>query len=321
MSKELRVSPMPLQLRRDIRDKWDSPDSSVHTSISALNKILGYTITPSVEWPILWGAVKDQFPDNTTFVPLVVRYTIAWYERLMGRLENPACEEWTDQLLNTITESSKAKALSLHIEPSEDGVSLPGTKWNAKLAAFKLFIPKAEPVSQIKLDSTYDKCLENLFNADEGWADLATETYVPTPPTIGAGPSEERLSVTRLPVLDALARPPDLFKSTGPYTLIVEERSPQIVVQCSHEPSLELIVSYFTKWGKTNPIDSERRNILRVQLVESEYCYGVFDTVTIERTMGRRGDSINPVMLLAFIEVILRGSFVWERTGGQPDRV
>jgi hypothetical protein len=93
---------------------------------------LGYTITPSVEWPILWGAVKDQFPDNTTFVPLVgecfsvsyaaalnsdvVRYTIAWYERLMGRLENPACEEWTDQLLNTITESSKAKALSLHIE-------------------------------------------------------------------------------------------------------------------------------------------------------------------------------------------------------------
>ncbi|KAJ7879958.1 hypothetical protein B0H14DRAFT_3858236 [Mycena olivaceomarginata] len=299
MSKELRVSSMPLQLRRDIRDKWDSPDSSVHTSISALNKILGYTITPSVEWPILWGAVKDQFPDNTTFVPLVVRYTIAWYERLMGRLENPACEEWTDQLLNTITESSKAKALSLHIEPSEDGASLPSTKWNAKLATFKLFIPKAEPVSQIKFDSTYDKCLENLFNADEGWADLATETYVPAPPTIGVGPSEERLSVTRLPVLDALARPPDLFK-----------------YHC-HEPSLELIVSYFTKWGKTNPNDSERvaESPHLVQLVESEYCYGVFDTVTIERTMGRRGDSINPVMLLAFIEGVLGYKLV-NTTGG-----
>ncbi|KAF7356512.1 hypothetical protein MVEN_00984700 [Mycena venus] len=311
MSKEL-----PLKVRVDIRDQWDSPNSSVHASVSSLNKILGHTITPHVEWPILWGAVKEQFSDNTTFVPLVVRYTIAWYERLMGRLENPTCEQWTEQLLNIIAESPKAKALSLHIEPAEGAAVLPSTKWNAKLATFQLYIPKADPVSQLKLDSTYDKCFENLFEAkDEGWADLATETHVSVAPTAGAtSSSSERPYMSRLPVLDALSRPPDLFKSTAPYTLIVEERSPNILVQCSHEPSLELIAAYLNKWGKTNPNDSEKRNILKVQLVESEYCYGVFDTLTIERYMGKR-DPINPVMLLAFIEGVL-GYQLINTTGG-----
>ncbi|KAF7356429.1 hypothetical protein MVEN_00975800 [Mycena venus] len=298
MSKEL-----PLKIRVDIRDQWDSPNSSVNASVSSLKKILGHTITPRVVWPLLWEAVKEQFPDNTTFVPLVLRYTIAWYERLMGRLENPAHEKWTEQFLNSITEVSKAKGLSLHIEPAHGAATLPTTKWNEKLATLELYIPKADPVSQLQLDSNYDRCFENLFNPDvkdEGWADLVSGT-----PTTGAfASSNERPYMTRLPVLDALARPPDLFKSTAPYTLIVEERSPRIVVQCSHEPSLELIAAYLNKFGKTNPDDYERRNILKVELVESEYCYGVFDTLTIERNLTRR-EPINPVMLFAFIEGVL----------------
>jgi hypothetical protein len=63
-------------------------------------------------------------------------------------------------------------------------------------------------------------------------------------------------SVARLPVLDVISRPPELFKTTGPYILIVKERVPNIVIQCSHEPSLELITAYLNKWGKTNPNDS-----------------------------------------------------------------
>jgi hypothetical protein len=44
---------------------------------------------------------------------------------------------------------------------------------------------------------------------------------------------------------------------------------------------------------------------LKVELVESEYCYGVIDTLTIERNMGRK-DPINPTLLLAFIEGVLK---------------
>lgn len=108
----------PLKVRVDIRDLWDSSKSSVNESVSSLNKILGHTITPRVEWPILWADLKERFPDNTIFVPTVVRYTIAWYERLSGRLDNEAYAEWTEQLLNVLTDESKRKPLSLHIEAS-----------------------------------------------------------------------------------------------------------------------------------------------------------------------------------------------------------
>ncbi|KAJ7180747.1 hypothetical protein C8R46DRAFT_1070475, partial [Mycena filopes] len=65
------------------------------------------------------------------------------------------------------------------------------------------------------------------------------------------------------------------FTSSGPYILVVEERGGVIVVQCSHEPSLELVAAYLKKWGKPNANDSLRRPILKVELVESEYFYGV----------------------------------------------
>ncbi|KAJ6515050.1 hypothetical protein C8R47DRAFT_500782 [Mycena vitilis] len=303
MSKEL-----PLKVRMDIRDLWDSSTSSVTESVSSLNKVLGHTITPRVEWPILWAELKTEFTDNSAFVPLVVRYTIAWYERLIGRLENDRHADWTDQLLNVITEGANRKALTLHIEPAER-IPVPSTKWNAKLATFQLCVPKAEPVSQTKLDSTYDKCFENLFNADAkdaDWDDLAVEAPISVAQRSGAiSPSDEAQTVIRLPVLDAIARPPDLFKTSGPHILIVEERVPHIIVQSSHEPSLELLAAYLNKWGKSNPNDSQKRSILKAELIESEYFYGVMDTLAIERNMGRRDTPLNPTLVLAFIEGVM----------------
>jgi hypothetical protein len=114
-------------------------------------------------------------------------------------------------------------------------------------------------VSQARLDSSFDKDFENLFNTEvdakdsEDWADVAAETRV-KPAT--SSYANEPPSVTRLPVLNALARPNELFASTAPYILIVEERGATIVVQCSHEPSLELLAAYLNKWGKSNPNDS-----------------------------------------------------------------
>ncbi|KAJ7446702.1 hypothetical protein FB451DRAFT_1055014, partial [Mycena latifolia] len=243
----------PLKVRMDIRDLWDSSKSSVPDSVSSLNKILGHTITPRVEWPVMWSGLKERFPDNTVFVPTVVRYTIAWYERLSGRLENDAYADWTEQLLNVLTDESTRKA------PAGPGITRPSTKWNAKLATFHLCVPNTEPVSQSKLDSSFDKDFENLFNTyvdakDDDWADVAVETRAKPTTTVFA--PNEPPPVTRLPVLDALARPHELFTANGPYILIVEERGAMIVVQCSHEPSLELLAAYLNKWGKSNPNDS-----------------------------------------------------------------
>ncbi|KAJ6581613.1 hypothetical protein B0H19DRAFT_1061144 [Mycena capillaripes] len=311
---------LPLKVRVDIRDLWDSPNCSVKESVSSLSKILGHTVTPRVDWPILWAELKEQFSDNSTFVPLVgigpnesvVRYTIAWYERLMGRLENERYADWTEQLLNVITDKGNRQTLSLQIEPT---ARTTGTQWNVKLGTFELSIPKTEPVSQSQLDSIYEKCFENLFDPnakDAGWDDLAVEAPVAATPGVIPS-SNERPFVARLPVLDALPRPPELFKMTGPYIMVVEERVPHILVQCSHEPSLELLAAYINKWGKNNLNDSEKvaivksssqRNILTAKLIESEYFYGVIDTLSIERNMTRR-EPLNPTPVLAFIEGVL----------------
>ncbi|KAJ7759211.1 hypothetical protein B0H16DRAFT_632359 [Mycena metata] len=306
MSKEL-----PLKVRVDIRDLWDSPNSSVTESMNSLKSTLGHNIAPRVEWPILWAEVKEKFSDNTVFVPTVVRYAIGWYERLIGRLENEVYEEWTEQFLNLLVEAGKSKgAVTLHIEPTAK-ITVPITKWNAKLSTFQLCVPNAEPVSQSRLDSSFDKCFENLFNSngkDEDWADVIVNApHVVKAPAAGSFSEPQVQSVTRLPTLDALARPNELFTGSGPYVLIVDERGPVIVVQCSHEPSLELVSAYLKKWAKPNMNDSLKRPILKVELCESEYFYGVFDTIVIERTMARNnnGPPINPTLLLAFIEGVL----------------
>lgn len=116
-------------------------------------------------------------------------------------------------------------------------------------------------MSQAKLDSSFDKDFENLFNTDvdakdDDWADVAVETRAAAVKPVAVVSTNEPLAVARLPVLDGLARPHELFTSTAPYILIVEERGATIVVQCSHEPSLELLAAYLNKWSKSNPNDS-----------------------------------------------------------------
>ncbi|KAF7309893.1 hypothetical protein MIND_00361600 [Mycena indigotica] len=308
MSKEL-----PLKVRMDIRDQWDNAQSSVREAIATLKKVLGHTIEPRIEWPLLWGALKEKFPDNTVFVPTIVRYTISWYERLSARLENEAYADWAEQLLEALQDG---RWLSLTIEAAESKVTRPVAKWEAKFATFNFYIPKTEPVSQAKLETGLDKDLENLFNddaKDDDWAEVKVEaistrpTLPPARVTAVAAPIGDELPIIeRMPVLDGLARPNQLFQSTAPYILIVEERGATIVVQSSHESSLELLSSYLNKWSRGNPNDSQRRAILKVDLLESESFQGMFDTLTVERTMARNnGQPINPAFILAFVEGVL----------------
>ncbi|KAF7308447.1 hypothetical protein HMN09_00693600 [Mycena chlorophos] len=304
MSKEL-----PLKVRMDIRDRWDNSDSSVREAIAALAKVLGHTIEPRIEWVKLWSALKEKFPDNTIFVPTIVRYTIAWYERLNARLDNEAYADWTDQLLDALR---NPRALALTIEVAESAkATRPTTNWVEKFDTFHLFVPNTEPVSQAKLETGFDKDFENLFKdtaPDDDWAEVKVPTL--PPPRVATTSSQvvdELPTVERLPVLDGLARPNQLFASTAPYILIVEERGAVIVVQCSHEATLELMSSYLKKWIKINPNDSMRRGVLKVELIESEAFGAMFDTLTVERSMARNnnGPPINPAFILAFIEGVL----------------
>lgn len=67
--------------------------------------------------------------------------------------------------------------------------------------------------------------------------------------------------VERIPNLATIARPPDLL-TTVPYILTVTQNGKDFIrIDCSHEPTLELLAAYLKKWNRTNPNDSQRVRI------------------------------------------------------------
>lgn len=89
----------------------------MHEAIEALQGTLGHKIIPQVQWSLLWDELKDRFPDKTTFVPTICRITIAWYERLLWRLDSENFPEWTEEVLGLLAQSGGTKYL--HIEVND----------------------------------------------------------------------------------------------------------------------------------------------------------------------------------------------------------
>lgn len=107
----------PLKIRVDIRDLWESPKSAVQKSVEALEKTLGHKISPQAQWPALWNELKDRYPDKATFVPTICRITIAWYERLLWRLDSDHFSEWTEEFLSSLSDAGGSGGrIQLHIE-------------------------------------------------------------------------------------------------------------------------------------------------------------------------------------------------------------
>ncbi|KAF9460027.1 hypothetical protein BDZ94DRAFT_1266936 [Collybia nuda] len=299
---------LPLKIRVDIRDLWESPKSAVQKSVEELEKTLGYNISPQAQWPALWSGLKDRYPDKATFVPTVCRITIAWYERLRWRFESDHFPDWTEDFLNRLSGArGPGGKIHMYIEPS----STPQlqTTWKANTASFSLTIPKLDPPAQSKVESTFDKDFESIFTPsgdvsvnDDGWAEVASEPHAPALRVPPSQPSEDHPTIRRLPNSDTLPRPTELFAKTPPYFLKLDGNT----IQCSHEPSLELLAAYLNKWGKTNTNDSLRRNVLKIELISSEFFPGTNDTLKIDYNMHSYGrPSINPTVILAFIEGVL----------------
>ncbi|KAJ3513003.1 hypothetical protein NLJ89_g3185 [Agrocybe chaxingu] len=322
------MSDLPLKVRADIRDQWDSPKAAIHSTIDSLAQTLGHKVVPQVQWALLYNALKETFPDKTTFVPTISRIVIALYERLLSRIENEAHTQWTDELLEVLAKKPPGSEWPLQVEPcgANSSARRPRVTWKVDIGAFYLEVPNHEPPMHAIIDSGFDQDLDALFLAPgstaaaslddddrEEWAEVTTvETRTalpmgrvlpPNPPvSVSMGPI-----VQRLPTIETLARPTELFKVTPPYTLIVDASTSPLTVQGSHQPSIELLANYLKKWAKIDSNDSLKRPVLKVSLVESPFYFGVVDSISIEPTwtLSRNKEPINPSVVLAFIEGVL----------------
>ncbi|KAG7085572.1 hypothetical protein E1B28_003128 [Marasmius oreades] len=311
MSKES----LPLKVRADIRDLWDSPNSSLHESIVNLEKTLGHRIAAEAEWLVLWSSLQARFPDKSTFVPTVTRYAITWYERLLVRLEDDNHAAWIEELLNVLVECKRLSVLK--VEPCQsDKNTTPYMTWDANFGSFCLGIPTSDPSPSFRLAAILDGYFDNLFSGearrsaaeDDDWADVAVVEEKPLPPPSKAPAAHPAPTEERLPNVDTLARPNELFKAITHIMVIKSHREDPfrnfLTVECSHQQSLELMSAYLTKWAKTNASDSLRRPVFKIELFESDFSPGILDILRIEPNMTYKKD-INPTIVLAFVEGVL----------------
>jgi hypothetical protein len=77
-----------------------------------------------------------------------------------------------------------------------------------------------------------------------------------------------------LPNIKELPRPEELLKSP-PYHLIVHHTSyaKEISIQCSHQPSLDLMAEYFKRWVKRNHNQTTKPPAAEITMMES--CFGL----------------------------------------------
>ena len=87
---------------------------------------------------------------------------------------------------------------------------------------------------------------ENAGGNDDGWTKVANAI----PPQGLREEISRNMSFKALPALDTLPRPERLFDTLQPSHLIVKVLHNGMVVQSSHQPSIELLAGYLRKYTK-----------------------------------------------------------------------
>jgi hypothetical protein len=122
------------------------------------------------------------------------------------------------------------------------------------------------------------KSRSHINDSEEAFTEIDAEDLdsasIMTPTTTNLTMASRPLRVDALPDISELQRPEELFKNP-PYHLIVHHTSygKEISVQCSHQPSLDLMAEYFKRWVKRNHSQTTKPPAADITMMES--CFGL----------------------------------------------
>ena len=136
----------------------------------------------------------------------------------------------------------------------------------AHSSAFALSLPRNSVVAPHKSSAGFETDLENLFSADSVPAadgehsskddDWANVDETGEAQSISIRSKEMDAGSDVFPAVETLSRPDILFRSLTPYLLNVTLYSAnKLVVQGTHEPSLQLLSDYLQRWMKRDHRD------------------------------------------------------------------
>ena len=137
------------------------------------------------------------------------------------------------------------------VKGSRPKTSLGRREVTATAPHFIIALPESETPYRSAY-SSFESDFQTIFDDDAPANDDRWTHVTTTVPARGQyEPASQGHSSEGLPSLDALPRPERLFESQLPYHLIVKVLHNGIVVQSSHQPSLELLASYLIKYTKS----------------------------------------------------------------------
>jgi len=309
----------PMKLRMDLRDHWENAGSPAQTSLTALKELIGLPVNVILEPAILWSELQKYYPDQGTFIPTITDIVKSWCDILASRLQDEAYAEWTEELLEVVNEGGRNLTVRVGAKP-ENNVS---TSLEKKTSIFIIGIPQMSSPSRdaagrIAMDfhRLFTKTSATVIpsHEDDDWASvtLPSREQQARNPAGSAAPMS-----TKLPTLDSLPRPEILFPSQTPYHMMVEIIHNGISIHGSHQPSLELIASYLTKYARTMQ-NSSKQPIIKPELQVSHLGYGaLYDSLkVVPGDVRANWDEINPILILNFVEGVLGYRPVGDEGGG-----
>jgi hypothetical protein len=283
---------------------WNKADSEVQKTIQAVKKLLGTSFEVEPEWAILWNALSKHFPDPANFVPIVASIFVAWCKSFIDIAEDERNEEWTETLLEKL-KLTRGVGLKVLIEV---GDGKPTCDWSDKTMAFEICLPKSVVPRSHTMIAAFHDDLGRAFlppvkeptlpvrgatsgakaQDDDAFTGVGSDfggSSIMTPSTTTDHFVSQLARLDALPDVKTLERPEDLMQFP-PYHMIVQHPSygKSVTIQCSHQPSLNLISEYFMRWVKQNH-NSTNKVCLFLRQLERRFRGLIFDNSHLLRQL------------------------------------
>jgi hypothetical protein len=208
--------------------------------------VVGYDFSLEVPWVDIHRDLAGCFPDISVLVPSIATFIKSYLDRITSLLDD---QKFQDAFLEKMSwVSSRTIVVRVGEKLDED------TSAFDKNGRLVLSLPQTGPEWYRKMNSRAGHDLESVFLNKDGRASKvkidvqAQSDWV----DVVSAKTGSVSKITSLPSLDTLGNPETLFASMLPYYAVVTNSGPNIHVQASHQPTIDLVHGYFEKHTRKN---------------------------------------------------------------------
>ncbi|KAF8460505.1 hypothetical protein BDZ91DRAFT_739009 [Kalaharituber pfeilii] len=301
------ASQFPSETSSEVYEHYTAPNAALTKAIAKFNHAVGYPFNIFMSWPSLYAAYSSTFPLKTTFIPTVSSFIITMLDALVNYLEDTDEEGgFQEQWLRICEMHPTVYQAGLLVRARNVGrpkcyfarvgtinvyrwiLDLP-VAWDKRCfeqwAGRAIWELESEPdleigpgMGLIAVDeSSYSRTMTSTprlrkVGTDE-WSLIGDVPGGIIRSTEDLDHHSSQHHYAALPQLSSIPPPGQLFNSANMasynHLLIMHANSASIEIQCTHQPTLELIRDYFAKHTRINQNKTNLPPFVKIELLKS----------------------------------------------------